>query len=110
MRCTYPHCMKLWGGCHTGCNELRWDEMVEKLQSISVKFWHSLSNEEWDYVMRTGELDAKLCERLWRLTDRQGPAPPGLTVLVSSKDVKRLVKKARQEIRRRSPGSPPRSA
>ena len=19
MNCTYPYCMKLWGGCHTGC-------------------------------------------------------------------------------------------
>ena len=20
MHCTYPYCMKLWGGCHTGCS------------------------------------------------------------------------------------------
>ena len=54
---------------------------------IPAGLWQSLSNAEFHEICKTGRLDAKLCARLWRLTDRQGQPPAEVKIAIRKADI-----------------------
>jgi hypothetical protein len=61
------------------------------------KFWKSLTDDEWQRIWDNDcDLDAGLCAKLWRMTDRQGPPPERVRVMVSKKDLMRLISKKKR--------------
>jgi hypothetical protein len=63
------------------------DEIL--VNDIPPPFWQKLREDEWQQVAETGYLNARLCRRLWRMMDRQGPPPKRLMVMLRREDVMR---------------------
>jgi hypothetical protein len=55
----------------------------EPMIEIPAKFWGEISQAEWLEVCTTSMLNAEMCRRLWRMTDRQGEPPEKVQVLIN---------------------------
>lgn len=62
--------------------------MPDPQNIIPPAFWASLTEDDWQRVWANdGKLDAPLCARLYRMTDRHGTPPDEITPLINRADL-----------------------
>lgn len=66
--------------------------MSDDLNKIPAAFWGTLTDKQFRKIATTGWLNARLCARLWRMTDHNSTPPKRLQVLIKREDVERLIK------------------
>ena len=62
----------------------------KKPVDIPSQFFKTITDKEWHVVMQTGELNSKLCKRLWAMQGRTDKPPDFLTLLFKKEDMLRV--------------------
>lgn len=65
----------------------------------SAPFWKTLSPEDWHELFETGRLEGELLARYWRASEWQAEMPAYIEIMVSRRDLERLVRERKRRVR-----------